>query len=1701
MAGYVEHWYQMISVLLRFLVVGTLEGVLFGLAGRFLVRKMSWNKLSMFSIFFVMPFLCFSFAFNFGSGSGTTGVAILGLILGLERTTLSKEADKHITNFWEAVGFIMDVILCVRCAIASMLYVIEVVSWNHFVTVLVTYLIYYVTRFFCFLLFLPLLSRLGYGMGFKNMIICVWCGIKSPFSVLLVASMATIDKSNLYRHIWLSISFFVIGLYTLSNLINGSLTRSLLNFMGFRTISIARQANMSNCIKHIFDKRERTIEILKMDRFLADSDWALIRETSVIKHPYHVNVNSTAEEEEQYFLGYRYTYCPECKKDVEEQPTAKELNEIRKEAQMRVLKAKKVCYTRQFEKGMVSKPGMRLLSQGLEIELDTGEIYEVNFDHLEKKFSLCIDRYADTKLAFAYDICKSYVSTNSEVLEMLPYLIDNKQVRDEVKMKLDSDRVVITKMLGFIQKEKPWVAITVKTKQAIRTILSNMSEALNQLKVAGWIDNFEQDKLLMAMDVLYERVNAIKMVQPSAPKLIFKEVAWMAEDERVINYLFENVTLKKFDTGDIVFEEGDIADCIYIVVTGLFVVNYTPNKICLENLQAYGRLPIVDYLSSTKYDIPSVDYIVSGNCIGELSFLTERPYNCTIQAEAPSQVFVLKSEFLRRAMKMSPDPVIGLECRIWKEVSIRTAVPLLLATPAYQLLSQEQVKYALERAFVPNLSQYKIFAVTDMIEDVIIVDGFVADYNTRETYLAPCCISRTVQKLILPSSSYMNVSFDVETKLLIIPDQEVDEYDVMMMAEETCEMNTRIPIPYQVFMLASASVWGVIMYYNEVPLLFSKAIDVPMVDVALLYVPAAIFNISFCMDVPIFFKSIPQILIIGLPVAGLTGIFNGILMRQLINDKWPLAFGFFFGLLCIPTNPKFIGYLLKEQSLRTKHIGVLLEGEALISFVLGDYLYLLTVSYMSKHVVHWYQIISVILRFVVMGILEGLLFGMMGRYLVRKMSWNKLSMFSIFFVMPFLCFSFAFNFGSGCGTTGVAILGLIMGLERTTLSREAEKYLTNFWEGLGFIMDVLLCVRCAVDAMIYVVGKVEWSHYVLILVVYLVYYVTRFSCYLLFLPLLSRLGYGMDFKNMMICVWCGIKNPLSLLMVASMAVIDVSRSYDEIWRLCFFFFLGLYTLSNLINGSLTRNLLNFMGFRTISMSRQANMSNCIKHIFNKRQRTIDILKMDRFLADNDWSLIRKICTIEHPYHIDLTTEEEEQLFLGYRYTYCPECKKDVEEQPTAKEIKEIMKEAQMRVLKAKKICYTRQFERGMVSKPGMRLLSQALEVELDTGEIYQVNLDNVEKQFRLNICQRLFRKLLLRIQRLRTSCLRPKTYWRRVCYYLVIKTSYLDILMFVIVILNIVVIGIDWRYHSTFTTDSTHLEPSHKLNYVITTIKLTFIFVYFSEFIIKVMAYSRRSICADGLKRYFKSLANTIDVMIIFILIVNVTFVTNETVNLSHNHERSEEEETVHLVFSWLQLLVIVKLAVVLRIFNPLLLNCLERKADAKMALAYDICKSYAMSNSEVLEMLPYLIDNKQVREEVKMKLNCDRVLITKMLGLIQKEKPWVAITVKTKQAIRTILSNMSEAVNHLRVGGWIDNFEQEKLLLAMDVLYDRVNAIEMVQPSAPKVIFKEVAWMAEDEDVINFLFENVTVKKFDTGDVVFDEGDVADGIYIVVTG
>lgn len=66
-------------------------------------------------------------------------------------------------------------------------------------------------------------------------------------------------------------------------------------------------------------------------------------------------------------------------------------------------------------------------------------------------------------------------------------MIDNKAIREDMRLRMEADRLAITKELGLIQKDRPWIAITVKTKQAIRATINSMWDAVNELKVSGML--------------------------------------------------------------------------------------------------------------------------------------------------------------------------------------------------------------------------------------------------------------------------------------------------------------------------------------------------------------------------------------------------------------------------------------------------------------------------------------------------------------------------------------------------------------------------------------------------------------------------------------------------------------------------------------------------------------------------------------------------------------------------------------------------------------------------------------------------------------------------------------------------------------------------------------------------------------------------------------------------------------------------------------------------------------------------------------------------------------------------------------------------------------------------------------------------------------------------------------------------------------
>ena len=102
-----------------------------------------------------------------------------------------------------------------------------------------------------------------------------------------------------------------------------------------------------------------------------------------------------------------------------------------------------------------------------------------------------------------------------------------------------------------------------------------------------------------------------------------------------------------FDTGDVIIAEGDKSGGIFIIISGLFKIIYKPNEQVLKDTSRAGLMPIIDFVPSLKLNEHFEDFILPGSTIGELSMLTRRPYNCTVVADMPCQVYFLNDDFLK----------------------------------------------------------------------------------------------------------------------------------------------------------------------------------------------------------------------------------------------------------------------------------------------------------------------------------------------------------------------------------------------------------------------------------------------------------------------------------------------------------------------------------------------------------------------------------------------------------------------------------------------------------------------------------------------------------------------------------------------------------------------------------------------------------------------------------------------------------------------------------------------------------------------------------------------------------------------------------------------------------------------------------------------------------------------------------------------
>ncbi|PZC74534.1 hypothetical protein B5X24_HaOG207701 [Helicoverpa armigera] len=888
-------------------------------------------------------------------------------------------------------------------------------------------------------------------------------------------------------------------------------------------------------------------------------------------------------------------------------------------------------------------------------------------------------------------------------------------------------------------------------------------------------------------------------------------------------------------------------------------------------------------------------------------------------------------------------------------------------------------------------------------------------------------------------------------------------------------------IPYRVIMFSLGGIAGFCAnrFPSIKPILHICFMDVDVL--LILFLPILIFRTSYNVDAHSFWRSFPQILLVGVPGALLTALMAAFMAFYLIETTWDFSTALLFGIVCSPIYPLEVVKQLKSMS-KGKYISVLLLGEGLLGDVTVMIEFTAVFGYIAGAITEASQITLFLIRYAGGGILLGIVMGKLTATLISLTYYDLLCAVLITLSGAYLTYFIGEKFLYVSGLLGTVITGVMVSNKKSIIAGDVEQVVSNFWMILGHMANTLVFTMIGVVIFEKVSDVISVRQVSLIFVTYTTVYCSRLMVYAAMTPLLRHIGYGMTWQHCMACVWGGLRGPLSLCLALIVLQTPMVSDAGQIFIIQT---AGLVILSLLINATSMTRVLKILGLAEISLAKKANMTNCVKRIMMTRDRCISMLKMDKFLADANWDLVQEGTTIKHPYQLQMSgrdEDSEDDTYMGYHYTTCPDCEREIPNEPTKKEFAEMTREANQRVLKAMKISFWRQYEHGKISKDGVRVLVQAVEVaaDSDVGRVSLEQLGTLWKPKSHAIWLR--RKLVNMMTPEAANAQVPRQTWRQHCYRLVTNVWF-DGFIYFMILCNTPVILCEVLLKA---------PVAQSVMIAIRGLNMFFFIVYVLEMIIKM--------CALGFRGYFKSHWNKLD---FFIIVMATGDLILDIIDAVTPWDKwSNMNSSFITATKLLRMLRFLRLCKLARVSVPKIMAYIDRMIDIQLAFGYDVGKGFVTGTQEVCSLLPQLVDNKQIQENLTAKLDNDRLSVTRQLGLLQRDRPWTAITVKTRQATTSTLNIMILDAMQLKEEGFLDEMEYKLLLNAIQSKIQLCrHKGSLVAPSSPETQLRAVSWLQGNERIADFFLENSEILNFNINDILISRGDEPKGMYILVSG
>nr|XP_033781244.1 sodium/hydrogen exchanger 10-like isoform X11 [Geotrypetes seraphini] len=511
-------------------------------------------------------------------------------------------------------------------------------------------------------------------------------------------------------------------------------------------------------------------------------------------------------------------------------------------------------------------------------------------------------------------------------------------------------------------------------------------------------------------------------------------------------------------------------------------------------------------------------------------------------------------------------------------------------------------------------------------------------------------------------------------------------------------------------------------------------------------------------------------------------------------------------------------------------------------------------------------------------------------------------------------------------------------------------------------------------------------------------FLVRLLAVVILSPLLSHVGYGFNWRWGAFIVWSGMRGIFTLII--ALAAFQEEHIATDAKNKMFLHVAAVVLITMCINSTTVKKLANILGLNEISASKRMAMYSAVQHIRESQFNTLAILKMDRFLADANWPMVENAAIIEDPYETTENNVKSEELFPQYGFTLCPDCQKEVPNLPSPQEIEDMMEEARLRILKAQKTSYWRQYNNGMLSRKATRILVNTSEIcMVKVGKFMDIK-DVGQYWEAKDIFVVLKQQLQCWMYNIKEQHVEPSEVKILKMIHRLVHSEDFEFATYILTLMN------------TFPLILDFIPPLYRLyEEELQLLNYSFLVLYILEALLKVLALR---------KAYILQHWNKLD---IFIVLTGITEVILAHIAPSYN--------TAVLLIKIMRIFRYFRLLRALRhskIVISKLVYILNKQINKRLSFGYEITKGFVIGEEFVKNLIDQISDQKIISQKLQTIIEIHKQDAMKELGLLERDYPELATSVNTRQAIWTVQKNALETLKILTSGGFIDHREGAKL-------------------------------------------------------------------------